>query len=66
MPGIKCVSLLIIILLLTSCQTIPTKETSGTGWECTAFEPIRWSDEDTRETTGQIMEHNSVWQALCR
>lgn len=63
MRGIKHVALL--VTLLTSCQTIPLKETSGTGWECIAFEPVRWSVKDTRETIGQIMEHNSVWQSLC-
>lgn len=65
MPGIKHVSHLIVLVLLTSCQAIPTKETSGTGWECLAFEPIRWSSKDTQETISQIVEHNSVWQSLC-
>ena len=66
MLATKRVSLLIVLLtLLTSCQTIPSKETSGTNWECIAFEPIRWSAKDTLETIGQIKEHNSVWQALC-
>lgn len=67
MPGIKRVVLLVVLqATLISCQMIPSKETSETGWECIAFEPIRWSNDDTQDTIGQILEHNSVWQGLCR
>ncbi|MCF6321321.1 MAG: hypothetical protein L3J32_06070 [Rhizobiaceae bacterium] len=39
---------------------------SGSSYECLAFQPIYWSSNDTSNTKGQILEHNSVWDALCQ
>ena len=62
-------ALLLMALLLAGCQTTRTTvtdrpETAG-NWACLAFQPIRWSSRDTKETLDQIAEHNAVWEALC-
>ena len=31
-----------------------------------AFEPIRWSNQDTDEMIRQVNEHNAEWAAICR
>jgi hypothetical protein len=33
---------------------------------CTAFEPVRYSRNDTEETRQAVREHNAAWDALCR
>ena len=33
---------------------------------CQAFEPIRYSREDTPETIKAIRAHNAVWDSLCK
>jgi hypothetical protein len=32
---------------------------------CRAFEPIRWSRNDTPDTVAQAKAHNAAWRALC-
>jgi len=32
---------------------------------CQAFEPLRWSSRDTRETIRQAREHNAAFDTLC-
>lgn len=55
--------------LLTGCAAIDTGAIEGrstdAGWVCHAFQPIRWSREDTVATARQILEHNAVWDSLC-
>ena len=57
----------IVALALAACRTISGKtNTAATeDWACLAFQPIRWSSRDTKETLDQIAEHNAVWEALC-
>lgn len=33
---------------------------------CTAFEPVRYSRNDTDETKRAVREHNAAWDALCK
>lgn len=33
---------------------------------CQAFEPIRYSRDDTAETIKQVRAHNAAWDALCK
>lgn len=33
---------------------------------CQAFEPIRYSRNDTDETKRQVRGHNAAWEALCK
>jgi hypothetical protein len=33
---------------------------------CTAFEPVRYSRNDTEETKQAVREHNAAWDALCK
>jgi hypothetical protein len=33
---------------------------------CQAFEPIRYSRNDTAETVRQVRAHNAAWDALCK
>jgi hypothetical protein len=33
---------------------------------CQAFEPIRYSRNDTEETKRQARGHNAAWDALCK
>jgi hypothetical protein len=33
---------------------------------CTAFEPVRYSRNDTEETKRDIRAHNAAWDALCK
>lgn len=33
---------------------------------CRAFEPIRYSRNDTTETIKQARAHNAAWNALCK
>jgi hypothetical protein len=33
---------------------------------CQAFEPIRYSRDDTAETVKQVRAHNAAWNALCK
>jgi hypothetical protein len=33
---------------------------------CQAFEPIRYSRQDTDETKRAIRGHNAAWDALCK
>lgn len=33
---------------------------------CQAFEPIRYSRQDTPETIKQVRAHNAAWDALCK
>lgn len=72
-PGRRRIAAILLpaLLLMAACQTIPsTTNTAATDtppadWACLAFQPIRWSSRDTRETLDQIAEHNAVWEAVC-
>ena len=64
MPALKRLSLLAALLLLPACKT--TTPTAVTDTSCVAYEPIRYSREDSEETRGQIIEHNAAWDALCK
>lgn len=33
---------------------------------CTAFEPVRYSRNDSEETKRAVREHNAAWDALCK
>lgn len=33
---------------------------------CTAFEPVRYSRNDTEETKRAVREHNAAYDALCK
>jgi len=41
-------------------------EKTSVDWYCDAFQPILWSREDSTQTQVQIIEHNAVWDSLCR
>jgi len=56
--------LLMPLLILAGCAT--TTASVGTdAVACSAFEPIRWSNQDTDDTIRQVKEHNAAWGALC-
>jgi hypothetical protein len=57
-------------LLLTPLLTLPgcATTTASVGTDavaCSAFEPIRWSKEDTDDTIRQAKAHNAAWKAVC-
>jgi len=56
------VALVLLVVLLSSCQTTST---GGTEVACQAFEPITYSSRDTAETRRQIVGHNAAFDALC-
>ncbi|MGI9351967.1 MAG: hypothetical protein ACR2O3_10425 [Rhizobiaceae bacterium] len=58
-------ALVVIALVLTGCQMVPTVGSDNTRWYCEGFRPITWSARDTTETINQIVEHNAVWESLC-
>lgn len=41
------------------------KGSAATDTSCQAFEPIRWSRQDTPDTIAQAKAHNAAWLALC-
>lgn len=55
---------LAVPLLLAGCAT--TTPTFVTDTACLAFEPIRYSRQDTPKTQSQIRAHNAAWDALCK
>lgn len=53
------------MMILPGCATTTAfVETDAVA--CSAFEPIRWSKNDTGETIRQAKEHNAAWVAVCR
>ena len=64
MTAWKKLGLLVALPLLAACKT--TTPTSVTDTSCLAFEPIRASRTDTKETREQIKGHNAAWDALCK
>jgi hypothetical protein len=62
--AMRAALLLMPLLILASCAT--TTASVGTdAVACSAFEPIRWSKNDTDETIRQVKEHNAAWAAIC-
>ena len=59
------VALLPVLFQMSACQTSSTNTAATEDWACLAFQPIRWSSRDTKETVDQIAEHNAVWEAVC-
>ena len=55
------------LISVTGCQTMktPTSVTDADHVACTAFQPITYSRDDTRETRRQIVGHNAAYAALC-
>lgn len=51
------------MLLPAGCQT--TASSGSPESACHAFEPITWSDKDTRPTVRQVVAHNAVGKAVC-
>lgn len=43
----------------------PQKDKTAIDTSCQAFEPIRWSRQDTEETIRRAKEHNAAWEQLC-
>ena len=60
-------SALIATLLLTSCASRETYETSSPSLAaaCVVFEPITASRKDTTETIRQVVQHNRVREIIC-
>jgi hypothetical protein len=56
--------LLVMLCAMTGCQTMTP--IGGTDTSCLAYEPIRYSRQDSAETIGQIRRHNAAFDALCR
>ena len=55
--------LLTPLLILPGCVT--TTSSAGTdAVACSAFEPIRWSVNDTDKTIGQVKERYTAWRAV--
>lgn len=54
---------LAMLLVLAGCGTMTGS--GGTSVACQAFEPIRWSQQDTDETIAQAKGHNAAWKAVC-
>lgn len=46
------------------CEAAATPAVVDTA--CRAFEPIRYSRNDTNETQRQVRAHNAAWDALCK
>ena len=63
MPALKRLVLLAVLLPLAACKT--TTPIAATDTSCLAYEPIRYSRNDSEETRRQIIEHNAAWDALC-
>lgn len=55
--------LILVSIVLTSCQTTASAVTSPA--MCTVFKPIYWSKDDTLDTAKQVREHNAVWKSVC-
>ena len=55
----------VICVQAAACQTGGTNEINEPFWYCEAFRPITWVETDSAETLEQVIEHNSVWDALC-
>ena len=60
----RAVLLLMPLLILPGCVTT-TGSAVTDAIACSAFEPIRWSRNDTDGTIRQVKEHNAVWATLC-
>ena len=54
---------LAVTLAVTACAQ--TTDTVVTDTSCLAFEPIRWSSEDSDKTIRQVKAHNAAWDRLC-
>lgn len=63
-PALRRVSIVLLPLLLTSCQTTVSGGIKSSG-ACVTFKPILWSKQDTLETAKQVIEHNAAWRAVC-
>ncbi len=59
--------LTVIALCLSAgaCQTMGGNGKTSTPAACLAFQPIRWSQNDTLETQKQARAHNAAGVALC-
>ena len=58
----------LLVLLLAGCapKTVATTGIDAVRVACSAFQPIWFSARDDSElTVAHIMQHNSVWEALC-
>lgn len=62
--AMRAALLLTPLLILQGCVTTAGSAATD-AVACTAFEPIRWSVEDTDETIRQVKEHNAAWKAVC-
>ncbi len=58
--------LVILCVTIAACQQTIMNEKTSADWYCDAFQPILWSREDSTQTQVQIIEHNAVWDSLCR
>lgn len=59
----------LLVMLLAGCapKTAGSTGTDATRVACSAFQPIYFSARDDSElTVAQIMQHNNVFDALCR
>lgn len=57
-----CAALAASLTILSGCAT--TTATGARSLACGAFEPIRWSAQDTDETIRQAKAHNAAGKAL--
>ena len=62
--AMRAALLLTPLLILPGCVTT-TGSAGNDAVACAAFEPIRWSANDTDETIRQAKEHNAAWRAVC-
>ncbi len=54
------------ISLLAGCATTAPTEGGQTAPSlCQTFQPIRWSEQDTRDTVRQVIGHNAAGKAVC-
>lgn len=52
-------------VMLTFCQTTGSSGPSPETVACRAFDPITWSEDDTRETIQGVKGHNAAYKAVC-
>jgi len=55
---IKLIGLGVILLSVSGCAT-------STSDSCLIFDPITYSESDTKETKDQIETHNVQWEEIC-
>ncbi len=56
----------------TKSETLPLTEVERTNLLdrlpsviCSAFGPLSWSDQDTRQTISEVKRHNVKWLRVC-